>query len=172
MMTETANKSASLKMVSACLAGAQCRYDGQSKMVPMLRDMVIRGDAIALCPERLAGLPTPRRPAEIVGGDGYTVLDGKARVYDDSGYDITGAFIIGAYKILYMLQAAGVREAVLKEGSPSCGCCEIYDGTFSGTKKPGVGVTTALLRRSGITVLSETMLLCNESADRVLSVYR
>ncbi|GHO83598.1 DUF523 domain-containing protein [Dictyobacter formicarum] len=169
MMTKHVKKPVPLKMVSACMAGVQCRYNGQSKTVPMLRDMVQRGDAIALCPERLAGLATPRRPAEIKGGDGYAVLDGKARVYDDLGEDLTGAFIIAAYKTLHVLQAAGVNEVVLKEGSPSCGCNEIYDGTFSGTRKSGVGVTTALLLRSGIHVYSEKMLFGDAQPELVLS---
>lgn len=162
-------KSVPLKMVSACLAGVQCRYDGQSKMVPMLKDMVQRGDAIALCPERLAGLATPRRPAEIVGGDGYAVLDGKARVYDDLGADLTGAFIMAAYKTLHILQAAGISEVVLKESSPSCGYQEIFDGTFSGTRKRGVGVTTALLQRSGIRIYSDQTLFGEEQPEPVLS---
>nr|WP_281276492.1 DUF523 domain-containing protein [Dictyobacter kobayashii] len=156
-------------MVSACMAGVQCRYDGRSKVVPLLKDMVGRGDAIALCPERLAGLSTPRRPAEIIGGDGYAVLDGKARVYDDLGQDLTGAFIVAAYKTLHILQAAGICEVVLKEGSPSCGCGEIYDGTFSGTKKTGVGVTTALLLRSGIRVHSEKLLQGDIQTEPLLS---
>lgn len=170
MMTKHVQKKpVPLKMVSACMAGVSCRYNGQSKMMPMLKDMVQRGDAIALCPERLAGLATPRRPAEIVGGDGHSVLDGKARVYDDLGADLTGAFIMAAYKTLHILQAAGISEVVLKEGSPSCGCQKIYDGTFSGTQKRGVGVTAALLIRSGIRVYSEQMLFGEAQPEPVLS---
>ncbi|GCE08667.1 hypothetical protein KDAU_59960 [Dictyobacter aurantiacus] len=168
-MTKHLQNPVPLKMVSACLAGVQCRYNGQAKTVPLLKDMVQRGDAITLCPERLAGLATPRRPAEIVGGDGYAVLDGKARVYNDCGEDLTGAFIIAAYKTLHILQAAGIGEVVLKEGSPSCGSREIYDGTFSGTKRDGVGVTAALLLRSGIRVYSEQTLLGDSQPEPVLS---
>ena len=109
--------------------------------------------------EMLGGLSTPRRPAEIVGGDGDDVLSGNARIVDDCSLDVTEAFVKGAYKALQVVQAAGVREAILKEGSPSCGCTHIYDGTFSGVQHPGMGVTAALLRQNNISVISEKEML-------------
>src|SRR5262249_42863006 len=101
---------------------------------------------------------TPREPAEIVGGSGEDVLDGNARIIDATGADVTDKFIQGAKESLRMVREAGATVVVLKESSPSCGSSRIYDGTHSGRKISGVGVTAALLRREGITVLSENQL--------------
>nr|BBH85680.1 purine-nucleoside phosphorylase [Thermosporothrix sp. COM3] len=147
-----------IRLVSACMTGTPCRYNGQAKPDPRVIRLVEHQEAIAVCPEMLGGLSTPRRPAEIVGGDGDDVLDGKARVIDDSGQDVTEAFLAGAHQALKLAQAAGAREAILKEFSPSCGCATIYDGTFSGKRQAGTGVTAALLRRYGIVVRSELAL--------------
>lgn len=143
------------RLVSACMAGTACRYDGRAKTYGPIAEAVDAGEAVPVCPEMLGGLSSPRRPAEIVGGDGDDVLDGSARVVDDEGRDVTDAVLAGARQALAVAQAAGVTEAVLKEGSPSCGSSEIADGSFSGTRRPGRGVTTALLRRHGIAVVSE-----------------
>ena len=144
-----------MKIISACLAGCECRYDRKScrdeKGVGMLR----AGEAIPVCPEQLGGLPTPRPPAEIVGGDGFDVLDGRARVVDRDGNDVTEAFVNGAREALKIAQTAGAGRAILKENSPSCGSSFVYDGTFSGKKVSGVGVTAALFIRNGIEVQSE-----------------
>lgn len=145
----------SKKIVSACFAGVHCRYDQRHNLVDEIREWVRTGEAIPVCPEQLGGLSTPRNPAEIIGGDGDDVLDGKARVVDNQGNDVTEAFIRGAYEALQVAQMVGATEAILKERSPSCGSCMIYDGQFKGVKKPGQGVTTALLRRHGIKVGSE-----------------
>lgn len=144
-----------MKVVSACLMGCMCRYDKKSNLVPEVEQLVKDGQAIPVCPEQLGGLPTPRTPAEIVGGDGFDVLDGKARVMDRQGKDVTVEFIDGAYQALRMAQVVGATEAILKERSPSCGSHQIYDGTFSGAKKAGMGVTAALFMRNGILVRSE-----------------
>ncbi|MFC7440651.1 DUF523 domain-containing protein [Laceyella putida] len=143
------------KLVSACFAGIHCRYDGRHNRVEQIQDLVKRGEAIPVCPEQMGGLSTPRKPAEIVGGDGHDVLDGKAKVIDIDGKDVTEAFVRGAYEALHMARMLGVDEAILKEKSPSCGSCVIYDGTFQGKKKTGKGVTAALLERHGIKVASE-----------------
>jgi uncharacterized protein YbbK (DUF523 family) len=143
------------KIVSACFAGIHCRYDQKHNRIAEIQELVRKGEAIPVCPEQMGGLPTPRNPAEIVGGDGYDVLDGKARVIDNQGNDVTEAFVRGAYEALEMAKTLGATEAILKERSPSCGSCMIYDGQFRGQKKPGVGVTTALLKRHGIKVYSE-----------------
>jgi uncharacterized protein YbbK (DUF523 family) len=144
-----------MKVVSACLVGCECRYDQRSCFQQNMEELLRAGKAIPLCPEQLGGLPTPRNPAEIVGGDGFDVLDGKARVLDREGNDVTEQFLAGARQALQLAQTVGASEAVLKENSPSCGSSRVYDGTFSGIKKPGVGVTAALFIRNGIRVQSE-----------------
>ncbi|MBE5785424.1 MAG: DUF523 domain-containing protein [Clostridiales bacterium] len=143
-----------LTAVSACLAGEHCRYDGRANSDPRAGEMY-EGGALCICPECLGGLPTPRDPSEIVGGDGADVLDGKARVLTKTGKDVTEAFLRGAEKTLCLCRERGVTQAFLKARSPSCGCGVIYDGTFSGSCIPGDGVTAALLKRSGIRVFTE-----------------
>lgn len=143
------------RLVSACMAGRACRFDGHAKTDEAVVHEVAAGEAVAVCPEVAGGLGSPRRPAEIVGGDGEDVLDGCARVLDDQGTDVTDAVLAGARYTLAVAQAEGVDEALLKDGSPSCGSREIHDGSFTGTRRPGEGVTAALLRRHGIAVVSE-----------------
>ncbi|SHE65505.1 Uncharacterized conserved protein YbbK, DUF523 family [Seinonella peptonophila] len=152
------NSKETKKIVSACFAGIECRYDGRANRVTKIQEMIKKGEAIPVCPEQLGGLSTPRLPAQIVGGSGEDVLDGKAKVIDQAGNDVTEAFIRGAEQALQMAKLTGATEAILKERSPSCGSCVIYDGTFEGTKKAGQGVTTALLKRHGIRVKSEEEL--------------
>ncbi|HID65087.1 MAG TPA: DUF523 domain-containing protein [Anaerolineae bacterium] len=142
-------------LVSACLLGICTRYDGECCPVPRLIKLAARGLAVPVCPEVAGGLPVPRPPAEIVGGDGRAVLDGQARVLTIDGKDVTEAFLAGACQALETAQCLGIRQAVLKDDSPSCGCRRIYDGTFSGHRVSGQGVAAALLQRSGIKVLSE-----------------
>ncbi|MGF7086482.1 uncharacterized protein YbbK (DUF523 family) [Kroppenstedtia sanguinis] len=149
------NRPAGVKIVSACFAGVHCRYDKKHNLIEEIRKLVQEGKAIPVCPEQMGGLSTPRNPAEIVGGDGDDVLEGKAKVIDNRGNDVTQQFVEGAQEALAMAQSVGATEAILKERSPSCGSCRIYDGTFSKSKKAGRGVTAALLRRHGIRVVSE-----------------
>lgn len=144
-----------MKLISACLAGCECRYDGKANTVRNFVEMVEQGEAVFVCPEQIGGLSTPRPPAEIVGGDGADVLDGNAKVITNTGEDVTSEFIKGAHEALQAAKLAGVKEAILKESSPSCGSAKIYDGTFSACKVTGNGVTAALLKRNGIRVLSE-----------------
>ncbi|AMA73994.1 MULTISPECIES: DUF523 domain-containing protein [Aneurinibacillus] len=144
-----------MKIISACLMGCACRYDQKDNRVAEIEQLVKDGKAIPVCPEQLGGLSTPRNPAEIVGGDGFDVLDGKAKVIDNQGNDVTEQFLQGARQVLLIAQSVNAKEAILKERSPSCGSNMIYNGTFSKTKRKGVGVTTALLMRHGITVQSE-----------------
>ncbi|MGW3771244.1 DUF523 domain-containing protein [Actinomadura verrucosospora] len=146
-------------LVSSCLAGRPVRYDGAAKPVsggPFERWRA-EGRLVPFCPEVSGGLPVPRPAAEIVGGDGGDVLDGTARVVT-GGADVTGEFLRGARLALEAAQRSGARLALLKEGSPSCGGHRVYDGTFTGASVPGSGVTTALLRRSGIHVFTEDEL--------------
>jgi uncharacterized protein YbbK (DUF523 family) len=142
-------------IVSACLAGEKCRYTGDGFDYPELRKMVEEGKAVPVCPEVLGGLPVPRDPNEIVGGDGFDVLDGRARVLTSGGEDKTNVFLRGAGEVLAIARKHGARVAILKERSPSCGSGMIYDGTFSGKKIPGCGCTAALLIREGLRVYSE-----------------
>ncbi|MFD9888151.1 DUF523 domain-containing protein [Amycolatopsis sp. NPDC059027] len=145
-------------LVSACLAGVPCRYDGAAKTSPAVVALVDSGEAVPFCAEVASGLSTPRRPAEIVDGDGDAVLDGRARVVDDHGTDVTEQFIAGAQLAFVTAREHEVREAVLMARSPSCGCGEIYDGTFAGERRQGNGVTAALLLRNGIAVRSSDEL--------------
>jgi uncharacterized protein YbbK (DUF523 family) len=134
-----------MKLCSACLLGVKCRYNGKSalnrKVVALLKAEVL----IPVCPEQIGGLPTPREPAEIRG----------KRVITKSGKDVTENFLQGAQQVLKLAKLFGVKEAVLKQGSPSCGCGRIYNGTFSGKTVKGDGVTTALLKKNGIKVITE-----------------
>lgn len=140
-------------LVSACLAGVSCRYDGQSKAVENIAELVKRGEAKVFCPETLGGLKIPRVPSEIAGGDGENVLQGRARVMSRDGVDRTEEFLAGAYATLELCRKHGAAEVWLKAKSPSCGVGRIYDGTFTGTLRTGDGVTAALLRRNGIQVV-------------------
>ncbi|MEW5761579.1 MAG: DUF523 domain-containing protein [Bacillota bacterium] len=142
-------------LVSACLAGEACAYDGRACPSAAVQRLVREGRAIPVCPERLGGLPVPRPPAEIKNGSGEEVLTGRARVVNREGKDVTDAFVRGARTALDMARARGVRAAVLRSRSPACGYGEIYDGTFSGRLRPGNGVMAALLRAAGFRVLTE-----------------
>lgn len=141
--------------VSACLAGYRCRYDSKSCNVVDIAELVETSMAIPLCPEQMADLPTPRNPAEIVGGNGYDVLEKRAKVMDSEGNDVTEDYVRGAYEALAFCQQKGITSVILKDGSPTCGSNQIYDGSFRGKTVPGVGVATALLIQNGIKVIGE-----------------
>ncbi|WP_310829810.1 DUF523 domain-containing protein [Paenibacillus pedocola] len=145
-------------LVSSCLAGMKVRYNGTDCLEESLMSLLDSGKAIAVCPELLGGFSTPREPAEIVGGTGEDVLNGKARVIDRSGNDVTGMYLKGAYVTLEKARASGATSVVLKQNSPSCGSTMIYNGEFAGRKIHGEGVTAALLRINGIEVISEDEL--------------
>ena len=146
-------------LVSACLLGQPVRYDGRASGHPdVLQAWQREGRVVPLCPEVAGGLPTPRPPAEIPGGQGGAVLDGDAQVVTIVGEDVSAAFLAGARLALELVRRHGIRVAVLKSGSPSCGNRLVYDGTFSGSKINGEGVTSALLRREGVLVFSELEL--------------
>ena len=134
-------------LISACLLGCGCRYDGASKTHPLAEALARRYELVPVCPEQMGGLPTPRPPAERRGD----------RVVTRTG-DVTEAYHRGAEEAWRLCSLLDCRAAVLKERSPSCGSSIIYDGSFTGKRIPGEGVTTALLRRSGITVFSENQL--------------
>ncbi|MCT9930915.1 DUF523 domain-containing protein [Planotetraspora sp. A-T 1434] len=145
-------------LVSACLLGSRVRYDGGAKTSDdeLLAAWRAEGRLVPFCPEVEGGLPVPRPPAEIEGGvGGAAVLTGAARILTPDGEDVTNAFLSGAQRALAVAQSFGVRLAILKEGSPSCGSLRIYDGTFRGRLTPGRGVTAALLELNGIRVFGE-----------------
>jgi len=144
-------------LVSACLLGEKVRYNGADARRPaaVLDGWSAEGRVVAFCPEVAGGLGVPRPAAEIQGGDGRAVLSGAAAVRTKDGRDVTPAFLEGARLALEQARRSGARVAVLKEGSPSCGSGSIHDGTFSGRKKGGAGVTASLLEQNGIRVFSE-----------------
>ena len=146
-------------LVSRCLLGHRVRYDGgASGPYALLAQWQAEGRVIALCPEVAGGLPTPRAAAEIPGGQGVEVLAGKAAVITTEGEDVTEAFVSGARQALALVERHGIRIAILKANSPSCGNRLTYDGSFSGVKVEGQGVTAALLTRAGVQVFSELEL--------------
>lgn len=146
-------------LVSRCLLGHRVRYDGGAHgPFDLLQHWLDEGRVVALCPEVAGGLPTPRPPAEIRGGQGGAVLDGRLPVLTIDAEDVTAAFVDGAQQALALVQAHGIRLALLKARSPSCGNLENYDGSFSGVRVSGEGVTAALLRRAGVQVFNEQQL--------------
>jgi len=146
-------------LVSRCLLGHRVRYDGgASGPFDLLEQWIEEGRVVPLCPEVAGGLPTPRAAAEIPGGQGGEVSDGIAAVITTDGEDVSAQFLEGARQALELVQKHGIRVAVLKANSPSCGNLLTYDGTFSGVKVSGEGVTAALLKRHGVRVFSELEL--------------
>ena len=133
-------------LISACLMGVKCRYDGKTKPLPCLKQLMDEYTLIPVCPEVLGGLPTPRVPAERIGD----------KVITQDGRDVTANYEQGAQEALRMAQMTGCTTALLKERSPSCGTGTIYDGSFSGGLCPGYGVCGALLKNHGIHVLGES----------------
>ncbi|NLI53729.1 MAG: DUF523 domain-containing protein [Clostridiales bacterium] len=132
-------------LVSACLLGLCCRYDGKAQANERVLALAASRPAIPVCPEQLGGLATPRSPAE----------RSEARVVTRGGEDVTEAFARGARESLRLARLFGCRAAVLKANSPSCGSGQIYDGSFSGRLVPGDGLTAALLKENGIAVFTE-----------------
>jgi uncharacterized protein YbbK (DUF523 family) len=147
-------------LVSSCVLGEPVRYHGGDARLEsgVLERWRAEGRLVAACPEVAGGLPVPRPPAEIQEGDGARVLAGASSIVDNRGMDVTEAFLAGARDTLDRALARGVRLAVLKEGSPSCGTGFVYDGSFSGQRRAGSGVTAALLAQQGIRVFSDRQL--------------
>jgi len=132
-------------LCSACLLGIKCRYDGKSKPNKKVIELSKKKILIPVCPEQLGGLSTPREPAEQKG----------KRVITKSGKDVTQNFKKGAKEVLKLAKLFGIKEAILKQKSPSCGFGKIYDGSFSGQLIKGNGVTAALLKRNKIKIITE-----------------
>ncbi|OGJ21886.1 hypothetical protein A3K73_06725 [Candidatus Pacearchaeota archaeon RBG_13_36_9] len=137
-----------MKIVSACLAGINCRYDGKSGGNKNIIEMVKKGEAIPVCPEQLGGLSTPKEKHEIKQG----------RVISETGVDRTEEFSRGAQEALKIAKSTGCKKAILKAMSPSCGCGRIYDGNFSGNLVEGDGFFARLLKQNKISVKTEEEL--------------
>jgi uncharacterized protein YbbK (DUF523 family) len=154
-------------LISACLLGANVRYDGSNSHIEsgILQQWQQEGRILSTCPEIAGGLPVPRAPAEIDQGDAGAVLRGAADIRRRDGNDVTDAYLDGAEKTLALCMQHKVRIAILKEGSPSCGVACVNDGSFSGRKIDGQGVTSCLLARHGISVFSEQQI--SEAARRL-----
>ena len=147
-------------MVSGCLAGERVRYNGIVKKFEnhVLASWIRQGWVVVICPEVAGGLSVPRSRSEISNGDGRQVLNGHTKVININGQDVTKYFLEGARKALELAGSLGIRFAILKEGSPSCGSSYIYDGSFSHIKRPGKGVAAALLEENNIRVFSERQI--------------
>ncbi len=137
-------------IVSACLAGEKCRYDGNSNTSDRIKSMVENGTAIPVCPEVLGGLPIPRARCEM-----RMKKNGYLSIIDENGNFYTDSFSLGAMKSLKIAERNGITKAILKSKSPSCGCGFIYDGSFSGKLIEGNGITAELFITSGIEVFTE-----------------
>ena len=135
-------------LISACLCGENCRYDGGGFDYPALRKLAEEGAALPYCPEHEGGLPIPRKPCEIVGD----------KVLAADGTDCTAEYTCGAEGALKLCREHGITAAILKDGSPSCGSTRIYDGTHTGTKIPGMGLAARLLSENGVSLYSEVNL--------------
>ena len=149
-------------LVSACLLGRPVRYDGSAKTLEdvLLDRWISEGRVVSVCPEMMAGLLTPRPPAEIANGEsGAAVIQRHGRIVEADGNDVTDAYLAGARIALECAVRHDCRYALLTDGSPSCGGSFIYDGTFKGRRIDGGGVTAALLRQHGITVFSQIEIL-------------
>lgn len=138
-------------IISACLVGINCRYDGSNQLNPKILKALTNKRFIPLCPEQLGGLPTPREPAQIESGDGFSVLDSNSKVIDLKGKDVTREFIKGAWEALKIARLVKAKKAILKDKSPSCGTNFILR---ENKIKEGRGVLTALLFKEGIEVIS------------------
>ena len=143
-------------LISSYLIGLNTRYDHKSNFVKELQDLVKSGKAIYFCPEQAGGLCTPRPASEIEANHtAKDVLNGKAKVFTVDGKDVTEQYIKGAEETLALCLEFGIKIAILKERSPSCGSNQVYDGTFSKNRIAGKGITAELLSSNGIQVYSE-----------------
>ena len=137
-------------IVSACLLGVSCRYDGNSKPNEKIINLKEKYNLIPICPEIMGGLPTPRMSAEIKDG----------RVKTENGIDVTEEYKKGADEAIKLAKLFGCKKAILKENSPSCGCRKIYNGEFTRTLKDGNGITAELFMKNGIDVFGENSDKC------------
>lgn len=139
-------------LVSACLLGVACRYNGTSRKHDDVISMLEGKRFVPICPESLSGLPVPREPAEFDKGDGTTLKSGRTRIIMRDGTDVTREFMRGATETLKIVRLVGAHEAILKDRSPSCGVHQVYN---KGKLVTGIGCLTAMLIEQGIHVRSE-----------------
>ncbi|WP_300393724.1 DUF523 domain-containing protein [Fusobacterium sp.] len=137
-------------LISACLAGINCKYSGKNNLHSFFKDLVNSGKAVPICPEQLGGLVTPRDPAEIIKDN-----SGNIKVITKNGVDVTEEYVLGAKRALAIAKALDIKTAILQSRSPSCGCGTIYDGTFSKHLIDGNGITAELFIKNGIKVFSD-----------------
>lgn len=135
-------------LISACLAGVNCKYNGKNNENKKIIELIKNKDVILICPEQLGGLKTPRNPAERV----------KDKVITNDNIDVTKEYQKGAEEVLNLVKKFNIKTAILKSKSPSCGKGKIYDGSFSNTLIYGNGITTELLEKNGIKVISSDEL--------------
>ncbi len=152
-----------MRIVSACLLGVRCRYDAKRKPIKKVLKLLEKEALIPICPEQLGGLKTPRIGSGILSGDGKEVLLGKAKVLNRKKEDWTKNYIQGAKEALRIAKHYKIKEAILKQGSPSCGCGEAFQwkiirGRWSYRRRKGDGVTAALFKKNNIKVLSEEQI--------------
>jgi len=154
-------------LMSACLLGEPVRYDGGHSKVAsgLIQQWQDEGRILSTCPEMAGGLNVPRIPAEIIAGNADAVLQGQSLIQRKDGGDVTDAYISGAEKTLALCMQYKVQIAILKEGSPSCGVICVHDGSFSGHKVDGQGITARLLSRHGISVFNEAQI--HDAATRL-----
>ena len=145
-------------LISACLCGVNCKYNGLNNYNEICDKLLASGKAILVCPEQLGGLPTPRIPSEIIGESSNILNYNNGSVIDKNGNDVTSQFLKGAQETLQIAKKMNIKKAILKDGSPSCGVNYIYDGNFNGTKIKGMGLTAQLLKESSIDIISELEL--------------
>ena len=136
-------------IVSACLAGVDCKYNGGNNLDKEVLKLVKDGRAVLVCPEQLGGLPTPRLPSEMVD-----TKEGR-KVLLNNGEDVTKEFLKGSKETLKIAKMMNIKKAILKQRSPSCGYGKIYDGSFSKVLKDGKGITARLLEENGIEIINE-----------------
>lgn len=135
-------------LVSACLLGMNCKYNGGNNFNQKIFDLVKSGEAIPVCPEQLGGLKTPRKPSEI------KIIDGKRYVINNEGEDVTENFEKGAIEVLSLAKKLDIKKAILQPRSPSCGVNKIYSGNFNKQLIDGNGITADLLIKNGIEVIT------------------
>lgn len=141
-------------LISSCLCGVNCKYSGGNNLNKKCLDLIEEGNVVLVCPEQLGGLSTPRMPAEIIGKS-ENILEGIDKIVDKNNIDVTKEFLKGAEETLKIANLYKIKKAILKEGSPSCGVNYVYDGSFTGKKIKGNGLTAELLIKSGIEVISD-----------------
>ena len=147
-------------LISACLCGVNCKYNGANNYNEKCNELFISGKAVLICPEQLGGLTTPRVPSELQA-NAKDVMEGNGKVITKEGLDVTMEFIKGAKEVVKIAKKIPVSAAILKEGSPSCGVNFVYDGSFNEKKVKGRGITTEMLNEIGIKTLSEKDLEVN-----------